>query len=552
MEYKATLDNQISGPAKAAAGDLRALQGAALAASDAIKGIPSAAPGLPGAATGAGRGIPSAKPANDNAASKAAKDAAKLAEYSFQVKQRSLALAEKAETKASKDADAATRQRQRQALSDWRGLQRERAKAAKDAEPKTSTGAGGGLAGGAKLALGAAGALASAAAGASILQLALGYKGMARLQMITARASFDMRRLFAGINPTPALDALAKFEKNFSTTTSTGRVLQAVLTRTFDGFFKAVAAAEPYATAFLEGAIGAGLRLEVTWLKARIALFPLTDAIDKVTGKIDGIGIASTAGGGALVALGGWALWTAAPFIVLAGAITSVSAAITQASKLMDEWDQNSAGEIWKKIKGDQKNFWLGEGHSDEDYGITSGADYDTVSRRKALAAEHASSKVSAAPAAKSAGVETGKALGDGVVLGMAATEAAVAAAGGKLALAADKGVKAAAKIKSPSRLMRERGGQMGEGAALGIEDKAPRVQEAADRSLVPSASPGGGGRAGAAGAGITIAQIGPFIIEGSAGKTGDLEAMLRAKIPQIADEILRRIALELQGGLTA
>jgi hypothetical protein len=375
---------------------------------------------------------------------------------------------------------------------------------------------------------------------------------MARLQMITARASFDMRRLFSGINPTPALDALAKFERNFSTTTSTGRVLQAVLTRTFDGFFKAVSAAEPYATAFLEGAIGAGLRLEVTWLKARIALFPLTDAIDKVTGKIDGIGIASTAGGGALVALGGWALWTAAPFIVLAGAITSVSAAITQASKLMDEWDQNSAGEIWKKIKGDQKNFWLGEGHSDEDYGITSGADYDTVSRRKALAAEHASSKVSAAPAAKSAGVETGKALGDGVVLGMAATEAAVAAAGGKLALAADKGVKAAAKIKSPSRLMRERGGQMGEGAALGIEDKAPRVQEAADRSLVPSASPGGGGRAGAAGAGITIAQIGPFIIEGSAGKTGDLEAMLRAKIPQIADEILRRIALELQGGLTA
>jgi hypothetical protein len=90
----------------------------------------------------------------------------------------------------------------------------------------------------------------------------------------------------------------------------------------------------------------------------------------------------------------------------------------------------------------------------------------------------------------------------------------------------------------------------MGEGAALGIEDKAPRVQAAADSSLVPDGSPAGVSLGGGLGGGIHIAQIGPFTIEGGGGGAKDIEATLRTHLPRIADEIMRRIALELGGGL--
>jgi hypothetical protein len=75
--------------------------------------------------------------------------------------------------------------------------------------------------------------------------------------------------------------------------------------------------------------------------------------------------------------------------------------------------------------------------------------------------------------------------------------------------LAAEGGAKSAAEIKSPSRKWRDEiGRNLGEGAALGLEDSADRIDEAA-RAAVPGAPTMGvsGGRRG----GVVIQQIGPF-----------------------------------------
>jgi hypothetical protein len=44
----------------------------------------------------------------------------------------------------------------------------------------------------------------------------------------------------------------------------------------------------------------------------------------------------------------------------------------------------------------------------------------------------------------------------------------------------------------------------------------------------------------------------GPIIIQGNGDKASDIEALLRALAPRIGDEVIRRISLELGGGLAA
>ncbi|MFT3773014.1 MAG: hypothetical protein QM820_47125 [Minicystis sp.] len=92
----------------------------------------------------------------------------------------------------------------------------------------------------------------------------------------------------------------------------------------------------------------------------------------------------------------------------------------------------------------------------------------------------------------------------------MGASEAAVKAAGGKLADAATQGVRDKAQIKSPSRVMRRDGRYMGEGVEEGIDDSAPHVQAAAERSLVPQlpSAPKGSPSAARSAASITMHNV--------------------------------------------
>jgi phage-related protein len=75
--------------------------------------------------------------------------------------------------------------------------------------------------------------------------------------------------------------------------------------------------------------------------------------------------------------------------------------------------------------------------------------------------------------------------LGDGIRAGIAARNAAIAAAAAAVVVSAINAAKAAGDINSPSRkTRREIGAQMGEGVALGWEDKRKRVAAAASRVI--------------------------------------------------------------------
>lgn len=93
---------------------------------------------------------------------------------------------------------------------------------------------------------------------------------------------------------------------------------------------------------------------------------------------------------------------------------------------------------------------------------------------------------VSALKSASSGAYNTGVYIGQGLASGMWSQVGIVRAAATALAAEADKAVRAKAKIASPSRVMKENGGWIGEGLAIGIEDKAKRVKNAFDGLVSP------------------------------------------------------------------
>lgn len=359
---------------------------------------------------------------------------------------------------------------------------------------------------------------------AGLGKLALGYQGVARMQGITARLQLDFRRLFSGVDPSPAIRAYDRFAKNFSKGSVMGAALGDIFTRSFNGIFRLLEKAEPYVTAFGQGMVLAFLYAELAVLKARVAFFPYEDTLGSVISKSGLLKAAAVGGGLALLVAAGFAVAAAAPFLVLGAAILAVVAAFEQASKLSEEWDSSVMGRQIRSHLG-----LLSDAEREKEQGIVTGDDYDKQSAARAAA------KGADPAAAKAGGVAAGKELGAGLVAGMKSKEAEVVAAGSGLAKAADAGVRAGAEIKSPSRMMRRTAGELGEGAVLGIRDKAGAVQRAADESLVPSMS-SRGGLAGGVMVQVTIAQI---LIQGVVGTPEDQEAMIR-----------RGLALELKAAL--
>jgi actin-related protein len=406
------------------------------------------------------------------------------------------------------------------------------------------------------LAGGAAGA-ALAGIASKLAPLALGVMGMARIQIISAQAGFNMRRLFMGTNPRPLLDALQRTSQLIDPRTFTGQTLGEFLRRSADSTFAMLAKAEPYARLFFKGLLNGALQVENMWLKLRIAIQPALNMFPAGTGLMTsfaagaltvkaavglmgvGLAVGMVKAGSAMVSFGASALAATGPLLPFAVAIVAWTSAIKGAIQIAKEWDENSLSNIGEGIKNT-----LGITSDDEYYqnvkGVAkavSGDDYD----KKYKLGKYAEKPVTPTPKgaekqAATAGPPIGKNLGLGIVAGMKDTQAKVEAGGRDLVLAAEGGAKTAAEIKSPARKWRrEIGRNLGEGAALGLEDSADRVEEAG-RALVPS-SPTAGGFVGRRGASIVVQQIGPFY-----GVGADVEAEIRRIVPDVLDDMAERM----------
>lgn len=382
------------------------------------------------------------------------------------------------------------------------------------------------LAKGAALAGGAA--LGVAGAG-GLTKLALGYKGVMALQGVSYRLGLSFRSLFSGINPAPVVRAATAFADQFKKTSVLGHALEGLFTRSFGTLFAGVEKATPYAIAFTQGVVLGFLHVENAILRARLAVAPYTAGLEKAMGATDGLAVAADLG---VVALGGIAIAAAAaaaPFLPYAAAIGAVVAALGQLNALQKEWDNNSGAQIWAKLKQD-----LG-GAATLPKGMTTGAEYDKLH------------PATASPKAATASMEAGKQIAAGVAKGMDAGAPEVAAAGGRLAGAADKGIRTKAKINSPSRMTEEDGRHMGDGAIRGLDKSGPGVQAAAERNLVPNVA-GMGGGAGARGAGggtLALHFTGPLVQVTSSG-AGDIEAALMRAMPRVVDELARLLSIQL------
>ena len=330
-----------------------------------------------------------------------------------------------------------------------------------------------------KAAMGAMGA----AAGLELTKLALGYRGMAMLGAVTQRTGMQIRSLFSGVNPMPAVRAFDTLANQiFNKAGPAGKALGSIFEHTFNGLFGALEKAEPYVQAFFEGAIVGALKMETAYYQLRLAALPLTDAISEAIGPMMSFESAAIAGG---VALGGLALYAAAaaaPFAPLLAAIAAVSKALEQLAKLQKE--VQGAGGWGQAAKDMGRHFVEGTGKNGEDQvAARARAAFDRSEEARRVAAQ-APGGAGAAPAPGGAatgpaGMATGKAYADGMAKGVAAGQPAVDAAGSAAAAGLDASARGALKIKSPSKVGEETGGQYPAGIARGVERRAPEAQEA-------------------------------------------------------------------------
>jgi len=356
--------------------------------------------------------------------------------------------------------------------------------------------------------------------------LAMGYMGMARLSMISQQASFNMRRLFVGTNPKPLLDAIQRTGQLLDPRTFTGKTLGEFFVRSADGIFNFLSKAEPYVRLFFKGMLYGALQAEIAWLKLRIAIQPALNLLPNGIGLMTafsagalaikasfglmGVGIALGAvkAGGALLSFGRAALVATAPLLPYAAAIGAIALALGQAIELKKQWDENSAKQIKEKLKEDLGFTTQAEREEAFDKRNKSGKYY--VDKPDVAKPVSAPMPKDASKQATAAGPPIGKNLGLGIVAGLEETKGKVASSARGLVQEAEKAAKDEAEIKSPAaKWRREIGRNLGEGAALGLDDSADRMDSAA-RAMMPGA-PGIGGIVGRAGGGISIGQIGPF-----------------------------------------
>lgn len=310
-----------------------------------------------------------------------------------------------------------------------------------------------------------------------LAKLAMGQRGMMMLSALTARAEMQGRQLFKGVDSSPVTRAYDKFLQVVNPMSASGKVLQSVFSRMFNGFFGSVERAQPYVSAFVQGAIGGALDIEYAWLSLRLALLPATTALENVIGPLASIDGMADAGEAAFIALGAAALFAAAPIVAIGAAVMAVTKAFEQLAKLKKELE---GGGGTQASVVDMVNHFGGSDSEDE------------IGKRARAAFERSEAQRKATPPAiptadtGKAGADTGTAVWTGMVDGMNAGMGPVEAAGKRLGAQAVAGARAGADAHSPSRATHRLGLDMDEGAAQGMEAGRGGVEAKAREVFAP------------------------------------------------------------------
>lgn len=379
------------------------------------------------------------------------------------------------------------------------------------------------------MALGAGKAAAAAAIAAigisglsSLNQLALGYQGVAKLNMMMARTSLQARALFSKVDSGPYLRGMDRLLTGIFGKGQVGATaLGGILTRSFNTAFSVFEKAQPLISAFIDGLILGALYTENAYLKVRVALLPVTDVLEDMLASQEAINAAAQIG---------------------VGFFGGITGAIRFASAAIGEMLTKAAAFVALKRGTKVANVLASLGVGGDGQSADTRDGYASPKDRKAAIADR--ERLMAADDAARAGVDAGAAYSAGMVRGAADGAAAVKAAGKGLVGALDKGVREAGEIKSPSRLARRTARWFPEGAALGITDGASQVQAAAERSMVPDLSGFAGTMGGGAvgGAKVEIHQTNHF----AAGQ--DVSAALDAA----NQRLIRDLAITLGIPVTA
>jgi len=366
-----------------------------------------------------------------------------------------------------------------------------------------------------------------------LTKMAIGWRTMGQLQLVSYRATMDLRRAVAGVDAQPLVRAAERLEKNLSKSTVTGNALSGILTRGFDGAFRVVEKLEPMAEAFFQGALIGALELELGILKLEERFAPLVVAVENWVTSEDGMQTAAYAGAAALAAVGVSAAIATAPVLATAAAFVSVGNAIRAAIDLKKQWD---GAAVWKKVKADATDATLGMMGMGNGQG---GRDQDAQDRGRA--AFEANQARFATARAASDGRSTGNDIGQGIVKGLDETASDVKAAGGRAADAAIQGARTKAEAHSPAESTARLGRDLDAGVVKGLGQGADAVQAAGEKALVPDVSGSGGG--GSGGGGFSIQNlIGQLIIQAKGGDADAIAEALSEKAPEILQMALRAL----------
>lgn len=370
-----------------------------------------------------------------------------------------------------------------------------------------------------------------------LARMAIGWRGLAQLQMLSWKATMDLRTAVRGVDAQPLVRAATALEKNLSKSTVTGNALSGILTRGFSSVFQAIEKLEPVAEAVFQGMVLGALRAEIAYQHVRGTLAPVTVALEDALGDVDAMGIAAE-----LVETG---------FKGIAGYVEIMAAGITKAYEVAVKLDE-ALGGIPGKLAKAAPGF----------YKSTYGAAADIVTKpfrdvSAAVSGEapkedtHGAFEIDKEGRIKVAmddGEAVGKALGEGMGKGIDGSLPAVAAAGRRLGSGAAEGARAGADAHSPSRKTEQLGDDLDEGAIRGMRRKAGEVARTAGEVLAPDVAAGtpGGSTAPAMGP-VSIGQIGPFVFPGLTDKA-DVRPTVESAIHDALRGALIRLGLPIPG----
>jgi hypothetical protein len=397
------------------------------------------------------------------------------------------------------------------------------------------------------------------AAAVGLLKLAV--QDTAGLAAVTARAKANFHSLFLGIDSTPLTRGMAMLTSGLNPAAQSGKALAGIFNDTFGGLFRLFEKIAPYGRAAFDGMVLGALYAQNTLLDLEIGVLQLALAFPQVTGAvkdilapIDGMKVAAYGGAAGLAALGIAAGGPLAPFVALGVAIMAVNTALGQYSKLKKEWDENSAGQIKRKLGKD-----IGLTSDDDEQKAIQAQAKGTFEANRARA--EAAQKAAGGPAggapspaggppalatpAGGAGQATGKAYADGLVAGVQAGMPAVDASGRALANTLDASTRTAAEAHSPSRKAERTGETYPAGMVKGVDSGAGDVQAAADRSLspkMPGAGAMGAGASSSAPMQITIINQWPDGVGATA--RSDIEAACEAAVYKAVRAVLGNFAI--------